>query len=159
MHASPPCQLFSRTSAVRPVWREGAYPDLLTPMRARLAPVTTPWVVENVPGAPIRATLLLCGSMFGLRVQRHRYFESNRDLGFPPFACNHRYWPSCARGGWLNCYNSGAFRNGTDRQYVDALGVEWATVVQGLEAIPPVYTEWIGAHLLRALGNGHAPPR
>jgi hypothetical protein len=40
-----------------------------------------PWVIENVPGAPLRDPVMLCGVMFdGLRVYRHRLFESNQPM-------------------------------------------------------------------------------
>lgn len=146
IHASPPCQHYSRITATRPGWKS-RYPDLLGPTRDRLmAEATVPWVIENVPLSPIRAGLMLCGSMFGLRVQRHRLFEANFDLGFPPSCCVHpRNW-------FLNMYASTANRRrGTDRQYCDALGVTWATTKEAAEAIPPAYTEFIGRRLMAAI--------
>lgn len=138
IHASPPCQAYSRITAIR---RDYPYPDLIGPTRDRLAPLTTPWVIENVPGAPLDAQLRLCGSMFGLQVRRHRLFEANWQLPFAPFSCDHRE-------SVLNMYTSGARRRGTDRQYINAMGVTWATTANGGEAIPPAYTEWIGRQLL-----------
>ncbi len=144
IHASPPCQRYSR---LRKSSRAG-YPDLLGPTRDRLlAEARVPWVIENVPGSPIRAALLLCGSMFGLRVMRHRYFEASWILPFPPFACNH------GAGPWLNMYTSGDRRNCTERGYLDAMGVPWASTEGGSECIPPAYTDWIGAHLALVLSE------
>lgn len=142
IHASPPCQAYSRMRAIR---RSFPYPDLLGSTRDALESTGLRVVIENVPLSPIRAQLLLCGSMFGLRVQRHRLFEGNWSMPMAPYSCDHR-------GAWLNMYASGSRRNTTDRQYVDALGVTWATAREGREAIPPAYTEWIGRHLLTALG-------
>lgn len=145
IHASPPCQAYSRTRKMHLDKPDGFYADLIAPTRERLAASGVPWVLENVPGSPIRGSLLLCGSMFGLRVQRHRYFEVSWAMpAMAPFSHDHR-------GIWLNMYTSGERRRGTDREYVDALGVTWATTREGRQAIPPAYTEWIGAQLLRAI--------
>ena len=73
-HASPPCQLFSiGTKKYRNQGKE--YPDVLTPLRQKLLATGKPFIIENVPGAPLRRDLVLCGEMFGLRVIRHRIFE------------------------------------------------------------------------------------
>jgi hypothetical protein len=70
--ASPPCQAFTaykrRTDHVRP------RRNLIPAVRARLAAAGVPYVIENVVGAPLRVPVMLCGSMFGLDVQRHRLF-------------------------------------------------------------------------------------
>lgn len=147
IHASPPCQGYSRTRRMHPAITE--YPDLIGPTRDALRRVGVPWVLENVPGSPIRAQLLLCGSMFGLEVRRHRYFEADWPMPFPPFAHDHRR-PV------LNMYQSGVNRRGTDRQYIDAMGVTWATTKNGGEAIPPAYTELIGAAMLRYVAEREA---
>src|ERR1700737_2665900 len=84
VHASPPCQLYSVTHAL---WRRD-YPDLLSVMRTWLWASGKPFVLENVVGAPLPGSLLLCGTMFGLGVLRHRLFESNVLL-FAPGACDH----------------------------------------------------------------------
>ena len=41
------------------------------------------WVIENVPGSPLREPITLCGGMFGLRSYRHRLFESSEPLKVP----------------------------------------------------------------------------
>ena len=96
IHASPPCQRFT---TLRGMWNHKAdHPDLVEPTRVALNVIGAPWVIENVPGAPLRALLMLCGTMFGLttadgraELRRHRYFE----LGFPPIALQ----PDCQHGG------------------------------------------------------------
>jgi DNA (cytosine-5)-methyltransferase 1 len=71
---SPPCQAYSCASAV--ARSQGAqYPDLVAPARELVIKSGKPYCMENVPGAPLCRTLMLCGSMFGLGVIRHRYFE------------------------------------------------------------------------------------
>lgn len=73
-HASPPCQLFCiGTKKYRNMGKQ--YPDVLTPLRQKLLKTGKPFIIENVPGAPIRKDVVLCGEMFGLRVIRHRIFE------------------------------------------------------------------------------------
>jgi DNA (cytosine-5)-methyltransferase 1 len=154
IHASPPCQAFSRARAVH----KKEHPDLLTPTRPRLAAAGVPYVLENVDGAPLRADLTLCGTMFGLSVRRHRHFESSADLGWPPFACACEGQSS--RGFLFNLHNTVQRTRFMDRhpQYprgMDAMlasyGVPWMLYDEAQEAIPPAYTEWIGARLLEAL--------
>ena len=78
IHASPPCQPFT---ALRTMWNSRPHQDLLTPSRALLKKLRRPYVIENVPGAPMEgAYIQLCGSMFGLgtgeaELRRHRLFE------------------------------------------------------------------------------------
>lgn len=67
IHASPPC--LAHTVA-RSMWgRE--YDDLVPATRDALIASGKAWIIENVPGAPMRADYILCGSQFGLRVCRH----------------------------------------------------------------------------------------
>ena len=76
IHASPPCQHFTNMLN----WDESkkdAHPDYIDSIRQRLQATGKPYIIENVPGAPVERMIMLCGAMFGLRVYRHRYFESN----------------------------------------------------------------------------------
>ena len=58
--------------------------ELIGTVRELMKTTGRPWVIENVVGAPLRAPLVLCGTMFpGLRVLRHRLFESNVGLLAP----------------------------------------------------------------------------
>ncbi len=72
--ASPPCQ---RYSSATPVWARENHSDLIAPVREALIRSGKPWVIENVPGAPLVNAIMLCGIMFGLRVFRHRFFETS----------------------------------------------------------------------------------
>ena len=92
IHASPPCQAFS---SLQNMWNAKKHMDQLTPITAALMAIDKPWVVENVPGAPIIHPLILCGTMFGLRtvdgageLRRHRLFDSNSVWGLTP-QCQH----------------------------------------------------------------------
>jgi hypothetical protein len=139
VHASPTCQTFARVTA----WRGNRddHPDLLAPMLERLAGVTVPWVVENVPEAPLRVDQLLCGSQFGLAVRRHRIFQYGNWTDFQlmsPCWCigNPRILPFMHKG---------------ERAYADAMGCGWMTAREGREAIPPVYTRHLGERLMAEL--------
>ena len=71
IHASPPCQAFSWAAAR---W-DKEYPDLISATRDLLLRTGKQYIIENVITAPIEKSLLLCGTMFGLGVIRHRHFE------------------------------------------------------------------------------------
>jgi DNA (cytosine-5)-methyltransferase 1 len=136
VHASPPCQYYANVTR----WRgdQDDHVDLLAPTRDALADARSPWVIENVPEAPLRPDFLLCGSMFGLGVRRHRAFETSGwglQLTAP---CNHR-------AGLL------PFNHSNERAYADAMGCTWMSAREGRQAVPPAYTEHIGLVLLPQL--------
>ena len=72
-HASPPCQRYTLMQNI--VKSEQEHPDLIAPIRERFVEVGKPYVIENVYKAPLNGHLRLCGTMFGLRIIRHRFFE------------------------------------------------------------------------------------
>jgi DNA (cytosine-5)-methyltransferase 1 len=157
IHASPPCQHFTRYKNVRNDLPE-RYPDLIAATRQRLAATALPWVMENVQGAPLVNPVTLCGSMFGLDVRRHRLFEmSHPPLMVPP--CQHEWlrdrFPggrSKQRGGHSRALVRATVEIGTwDIPLVTqqaAMGIDWMELEELSEAIPPAYTEWIGRQLL-----------
>ena len=98
-----------------------------------------PWLVENVPEAPLRRDVLLCGSMFGLRIRRHRAFQ----VSWPFFAL----LPDCQHGGVLPFAHKG------ERAYADAMECRWMNKTEAREAIPPAYTRFLGGMMLRQLGE------
>src|SRR5262252_358856 len=97
VHASPPCQAYSVATGNA---RRGDHVDLYEPVRRRLEASGLPWVIENVIGAPYRQGVVLCGSMFGLRVRRHRNFEASFLMLAP--ACDH-----ATQGRPLGVYGAG----------------------------------------------------
>lgn len=152
VHASPPCQAYVRSGMVA---KDGRHPKLIGPTRDRLKLSGATWVIENVPGAPLRVDLMLCGSMFGLEVRRHRWFESNAPIApwTPP--CDHSrpitgvYGHPHGKGG--------AWRNGKRPMlpsdlptWSRAMGIDWMTAREIALAIPPDYAEFIGRALLVA---------
>jgi DNA (cytosine-5)-methyltransferase 1 len=63
------------------------YPDLIAGVREALIATGLPYVIENVPGAPLENPVQVCGTGLGLDVQRHRLFESSFPLMGVP--CSH----------------------------------------------------------------------
>lgn len=149
IHASPPCQKFSITANLaRAQGKKASDVDLLTPIRPMLQKSGKPYVIENVKGAPLENPMTLCGSMFGLRVRRHRLFESNAPL-VAPGPCKHK-----EQGKPVGVYYSIGDKipqGGTTATSLedgqDAMGIDWMTWAELREAIPPAYTEWIGRQL------------
>ena len=159
IHASPPCQAYT---ALRVSWNARAgHPDLVAPTREALVATGRPWIMENVPGAPLPAAVMLCGSMFGLGVdghqlRRHRLFEHHPDVElWPPYSCAHS---APVIGIYGDHARSRAHRKGGDfpdsdkiRLASSALGVDWMSWHGLSQSIPPAYTEHLGTQLLTAL--------
>lgn len=167
IHASPPCQHFTKYgNNVKDIHER--YEDLLEPTREALKATDLPYVIENVERAPLENPVRLCGSMFdrkGTRdIQRHRLFETNWHLTAPA-KCNHKIWApdrypggrSVARGGHSKALVRKTMEIGSWDIPLDVqkwgMGVDWDITVRELsEAIPPAYTHFVGlqlrAHLL-----------
>lgn len=151
IHASPPCQRYSEMSACRPGLAK-EYPDLIGPTRDLLQQTGLPWVIENVRGArkAMQNPLMLCGHMFGLKLYRHRLFESSEFIWQPEHPPH--LTPGGRAGHWKpgqiisvsgNCSPIALAR--------EAMGIDWCTRAELAESIPPAYTEYIGAQLIEAL--------
>ena len=150
IHASPPCQGYTALKAVH----GNPWPLLIDPVRDLLERVGVPYVIENVQGAPVRRDLTLCGEMFGLGVLRHRYFELGGWEAAQPEHVPHRGRVAGWRHGeyfdgpYFAVYGNGGGK-GTIAQWQAAMGIDWTSDRRELaEAIPPAYTEFIGAQLL-----------
>jgi len=151
IHASPPCQAF--TAYRRRKGARRAHPNLISETRTLLRESGLPYVIENVPAAPLENPIQLCGSSFGLDVRRHRWFESNLALLAPP--CDHgwqtpRFPQATNRTNQRSTVEIGVYRIPLDIQR-QAMGIEWMTLSELSQAIPPAYTEHIGRHLLAHL--------
>lgn len=172
LHASPPCQAFS---SMKVMANAREHVDLLTPTRELLIEIGLPYVIENVPGAPIGVgppdlfggggNVVLCGSMFGLHngeyeLRRHRLFESS--LPLPQPACAHSlpvigFYGDHARTRQRTVRGNrdrGGDIVGNDKKLPlvrDLMGIDWMTWSEATQAIPPAYTEFIGRQLLEAL--------
>jgi DNA (cytosine-5)-methyltransferase 1 len=161
VHASPPCQAYSAARTMTTAQGK-AYPDLarlvvnvLEAWRARTGGL---FIIENVPGAPIRPDAWLCGSSFGLRLadghelRRHRIFQLG---GFAAMSlpCDHR-------GPVLGVYGIGGGQAKRHGRYGDKatlaearelMGCGWMTTREIAQAIPPAYTDYLGQWARRAL--------
>ena len=156
IHASPPCQLF--TAYRRRGHGVGAHaPNLIDGMRRRLQATGRPYVIENVHGAPFCHAVQLCGSSFGLDVRRHRLFESN--ILFLTPDCRHdtkhpRFHQATNRVNLRCTVEVGVYRIPL-RVQQHAMGIDWMTLSELSQAIPPAYTQFIGRALLESM----TPPK
>jgi DNA (cytosine-5)-methyltransferase 1 len=177
IHASPPCQHYSAMRhlpwlRLRETW------DSVPPTRAALEAIGKPWIIENVVGAPVDG-VFLCGAMFDLRfedgtpIYRHRLFETSPDLFLlAPGHPKHVAKITTPTRNDLGHVNSGLRRRvlasagireisrhgvpgkaskETLARFGGALGIDWMTGTEVTQAIPPAYTEWIGARLMETL--------
>lgn len=161
---SPPCQGYTLMRNLGKTAGHGA-PKLIEDIRARLHLTSAPWVIENVVGAPLITPLRLCGSSFGLRVQRHRLFECNFHTSALP--CNHRgerpvpVWGDGrhsrqevrkeVRERAIAVYGDhpqqpgprGPNRARTLKEGQEAMGIDWMDWKTLTQAIPPAYSRYI----------------
>jgi DNA (cytosine-5)-methyltransferase 1 len=142
--ASPPCQAYSWSSALR---RNAGieYADLVEITRHYLDLSGKPYIIENVVGAPLINPVRLCGTMFSgkLKVFRHRLFESNCNLKVE-MECNHNGHEAKKRRADTGDYFTVAGHwVGTTAEWSDAMGISWMTKSELAQAIPPVYSEYL----------------
>lgn len=147
IHASPPCQRYTHMLNHGLTSRE-VHPDLVRPTRLALEATGKPFVIENVPGAPLLNPIVLCGEMFGLRVTRHRLFESNWMLLGPSHP---RHQGSHIRKQNDGGYYFRVYGHETGKaEWGAAMGIDWMRSPELAQAVPPAYTEWIGKRILEA---------
>lgn len=155
IHASPPCPRYT-TLAKGTNGNEDDHPDLVDATRELILKSGLPYVIENVPGAPLRDPIMLCGEMFDLDVIRHRMFESNILLMSPEHPQHRGRVSGYRHGGWfdgpyLAVYGDGGGK-GSVAQWQTAMGIHWTNNRKSIAAaIPPAYTEYIGTQLLQAI--------
>ncbi len=157
IHASPPCQAYSTVSGRSRHGTRGKYPDLVGPTRDLLTASGKVWVLENVPGSPMRNAIMLCGSSFGLDVRRHRHFECSILILSPP--CEHgkqrpRFSnPDSRLKGLSRVVGVYGHHNyaGEIELRQRAMGIDWMNIKELTQAIPPAYTRFIGSRLLAHL--------
>ena len=132
IHASPPCQGYANVTQ----WRgsQSDHERLIEPVRDLLRRTGLPYIIENVRTKALRPCVVLCGSMFGLPIRRHRGFETSWNESPMVLACHHRSTD-------LARLPLG------ERAYADAMGCNWMTVREAREAIPPAYAEHVGLFL------------
>jgi len=154
--ASPPCQKFCRLNTREDL---SHYPDLIAPIRERLIASGIPYVIENVPEAPIRCDLMLCANMFGLRAYRHRHFECSFPVKQPTHPKHkvrvnrrgenrRKHW---ANGGFMTITGDVGTYCGPK-----AMGIDWMSGAEMSEAIPPAYAKYIGLAAIQHLREKQA---
>lgn len=152
IHASPPCQGYSRMRHV--TGKE--YPLMIEDVRAALRSTGKPYIIENVEGAPLVDDVLLCGTMFGLKTFRHRKFETSFFV-LAPIHITHTLFGKASKQG-RPCTE--------ERQYLTVTGnfsgiangrramdIDWMSKRELTQAIPPAYTQYIGRHLMGVIGG------
>jgi DNA (cytosine-5)-methyltransferase 1 len=144
VHASPPCQAYTKAQKLQ----GNAHPDLIEPVRTLLSVAGLPYVIENVPGAPLIDPVVLEGQMFDeLRTIRPRHFETNWPLEVEfmrsPRPRQVKMGRRPANGEWIQVV--GNFSDADAGRA--AMGIDWMTRDELSEAIPPAYTEHIGRQL------------
>ena len=148
VHASPPCQRYSNLT---PEQSKKNHPDLISSVREKLIASGLPYVIENVAGAKreLLNPVMLCGSMFGLRTRRHRFFECS----FPvvaPCVCDHSVMPLLVTTASKASRALRASLGVKPKSVTNAplaYGINWMDFNGLKEAIPPAYTEYIGKQL------------
>lgn len=158
IHASPPCQAHSDLQRQS----KRHYEDFIPATRELCEESGLPYIIENVEGAPLVGPVVLCGTMFpGLRVLRHRLFESNIPLWVPthtdihPLVFTHdkrkaHYGRLDQDTSFVQVTGGG---NCSIRNAREAMGIDWMTKQELNEALPPAYTEFLGRQLLDAVSR------
>jgi len=154
IHASPPCQAYSPLNYLH----KRDYPDLIESVRELLITTGKLYIIENLPQAPLKNPIMLCGTMFGLLTIRHRAFETNPVLWFPPSPCQH--WGKSTPKGHHSTFANGDFITITGHNFlVDearaVYGTPWMTRDDLREAIPPVYTKWLGEQIINKMSRSN----
>lgn len=147
IHASPPCQAFTNAQKIQ----KNEHPNLIDPVRELMLDLGKPYVIENVPGSPLKNPVELCGAMFELETYRHRLFETNWDLTAPEHPKHEARTTKMGRapveGEFMHIVgNFSGVAKGRE-----VMGMPWATRDGLREAIPPAYTEHIGRQLIEQL--------
>lgn len=152
IHASPPCQAFT---VMRHVHKK-VHPELIEPTRDLLVKLNKPYIIENVVGAPLVAPIMLCGTMFNLKVLRHRLFESSialKEAGI----CNHPTHGVIGDAGNFKYKVAGDWACVTGKGEITvaaaAMGIDPTTMTSPelSQAIPPAYTQWLGKQMFTYL--------
>jgi DNA (cytosine-5)-methyltransferase 1 len=160
IHASPECQGYCwSTTAARKKGK--VYSDDIPEVRRILIESGKPYVIENVPTAPLLNPMYLEGTMFGLGVLRRRCFETNWWLPQPMFLPRKKTIMQQSKRDPRVFIKKSAYcqvtTSGSDgwscrlTDFQDAMGINWMTREEITQAIPPAYTEYIGRYLMGML--------
>lgn len=163
IHASPLCQAHSNMKRMfDPDDYASRHPDLIPHTRFALQSLGLPFIIENVEGAraALRNPVMLCGADFGLKVYRHRLFESNITLYVPEHMPHDDSTPPAGCGkspkGFISL-TGGGIRGVTQQERFDAMGIHWMSNAVLNQSIPPAFTEYLGRQLMAHI-NGEGLP-
>ncbi len=148
IHASPPCQRYSYGTP-----QKSKHPNLVGPTRELIEASGLPWVMENVPGSPLRSDIIICGCMVGLPlIRRRRLFETSWYEFFLLPTCQHLGPVITVTGHGTPSGNRKTWgRNISIEEKRNAMGIKWMNRNELSQAIPPNYTELIGISLMNHL--------
>ena len=157
-HASPPCQKYSKAVNVRVDHQERRekHADLIDETRTYLQAVAKPFIIENVPGSPLRDYIKLHGTMFGLKTNKERWFELH---GFEILLLPAKHQSTKGKvksGEFVGIMQHSKYPNERYRKEELAEGyvIDWGLTRHELrQAIPPAYTKYIGKYLMEAVKN------
>lgn len=146
--ASPPCQLWSELTPV--VYRQ-SHADLIGPIRERLQAQDAPYIIENVEMAKhmLRSPIMLCGTMFGMNIWRHRWFEiGNADPFFLLPPCDHSTAPVLISGRGNRKVNGRRRGEDSKSRRAAAIGIDWMSYDELSQAIPPAYSKFLAEQIM-----------
>jgi DNA (cytosine-5)-methyltransferase 1 len=149
IHASPPCQEYSKAAQQ---WRTFGkeYPDMVAQTRKALKATGKPYVIENVPGAPLVNPVVINAAMFGMLVNRTRLFECSFNVPFfllPQLKQPVKMGRAVRDGDVVQPVGHFSGVDYARRQ----MGIDWMNQAELSQAIPPAYCEFIGKQLLQVL--------
>jgi DNA (cytosine-5)-methyltransferase 1 len=157
--ASPPCQAHT---SLKTAWNAKQHEDRIPETRALLEAAGKPFAIENVVGAPLKSSIMLCGTQFDLgagdaELWRHRHFECSFPV--PIRFCVHGSRPRVI--GVYGGHGRDRRRKVNAQDYPaisrrEAMGIDWMTDMQLSQAIPPAYSEFIGRAALRYMVSAAA---
>lgn len=157
IHASPPCQRYSVTRNF--TGKGDTWPDLVGPVRELLIRTGLPYVIENVPGAPLIDPVILCGSHFNLAVEwddrkvglrRHRLFETSFPVSLPG-PCDHSLSAITVAGHDVPSHQRKFGQSVPLWVRKQLMGIDWMGRDALGQAIPPAYTKYIGEAFLASM--------
>jgi DNA (cytosine-5)-methyltransferase 1 len=148
--ASPVCKGYTRARRIH--GHKESYPlNQIPRVRDMLQATDSPYVIENVVGAPLINPFTLCGLMFGLRVLRHRHFEASFLVSLPRHP-QHAGTTNSHRGmGKGGDYVCVAGHNFLMSEAKAAMGIDWMVQSELSQAIPPAYSCFIGRQILEQM--------
>lgn len=148
--ASPPCQRYTRAQNASK--NAHNHPDLIDPVREKLKAWGGPWIIENVVGAPLINPVTVCGLALGLKVKRHRLFESNIFLfGTTCPSHNQDYYVIFGHEVRNRRHGTAAGRKNKIAEGRKAMGIDWMTRRELSEAIPPAYSHFLAKQFFHNL--------